>query len=286
LQSGSCRVLAIRPVSTHPQLISTSRHVTQGILDVLEENWNDQTMTLSGISRVVANDPYELRAVVPIGEKSWHALPPATQDGPNVRLAFTNTTSADMKWQIKFERGAVVAAAPIVEEVLPAVAAVEVPKERPPTPPAPNIYLDTLKPVSESNGWGKLGVNKSVAGKPLTVDGKHYEHGLGCHANALVVYKIPEGAKRFVAVVGLDDDKKDDERASVKFEVYGDVKEMGEAPELLAKSPVLSSKTFRSWAFNIEFTERHKELRLVVTDAGDGNKADHADWVDAGFVTK
>jgi hypothetical protein len=26
-------------------------------------------------------------------------------------------------------------------------------------------------------------------------------------------------------------------------------------------------------------------LRLVVDDAGDGNNSDHADWVDAGFVT-
>lgn len=28
---------------------------------------------------------------------------------------------------------------------------------------------------------------------------------------------------------------------------------------------------------NVELTERHKQLRLLVSDAGDGNKADHAD---------
>jgi len=116
------------------------------------------------------------------------------------------------------------------------------------------------------------------------VDGKTYAHSLGCHANALVVYAIPTGAKRFVAVVGLDDEQKNDERSSMTFEVYGDVKEMGETPELLAKSPVLSPKTLRTWAFNVELTERHKELRLVVSDAGDGIASDHADWVDAGFV--
>ena len=151
-------------------------------------------------------------------------------------------------------------------------------------PLPPSVYLDSLKPLSAKNGWGKLGINQSIAGKPLMVDGKTYAHGLGCHANALVVYAIPTGAKRFVAVVGLDDAQKNDERSSMTFEVYGDVKEMGEAPELLAKSPVLSPKTVRTWAFNVELTERHKELRLVVTDAGDGIASDHADWVDAGFV--
>ncbi|MBM3891153.1 MAG: hypothetical protein FJ388_18735, partial [Verrucomicrobia bacterium] len=158
--------------------------------------------------------------------------------------------------------------------------------KRPPTPPAPDVHLTDLKPLVAQNDWGKLGVNKSIEGKPLTIEGRRYERGLGCHAKSLLVYKIPAGAKRFVAVVGLDDEKKNDPRSSVTFEVHGDVKEMGEAPVMLAKTPVLSSKTIRSWAFNVELNARIKELRLVVTDAGDGIAADHADWVDAGFVTK
>jgi len=255
-------------------------------VDVLEEKWDAATKMLSGVSRVIANDPYELRVVVPVGENSFRAVAPAKQDGPNVRLTISSNTSAELKWEIKFEPGRVEAAAPVVEEApaAPAPSAVAVPKERPATPPAPTVYLDSLKPLAAKNGWGKLGTNKSIGGLALTIDGKRHEHGLGCHANSLVVYTIPAGAKRFVAVVGLDDAKKSDERSSVTFEVYGDVKEMGEEPELLAKTPVLSSKTVRSWAFNVELTERHKELRLVVTDAGDGIASDHADWVDAGFV--
>ena len=85
-------------------------------------------------------------------------------------------------------------------------------------------------------------------------------------------------------MAGLDDEKKSDPRSSVAFEVYGDVKEMGEAPVLLAQSPSLSSATLRSWTFNVELNARFKELRLVVTDAGDGIASDHADWVDAGFI--
>ena len=40
LPPASCRVLAVRPAAEHPQLLSTSRHVTQGIVDVLEEQWD------------------------------------------------------------------------------------------------------------------------------------------------------------------------------------------------------------------------------------------------------
>ena len=38
------------------------------------------------------------------------------------------------------------------------------------------------------------------------------------------------------------DEKKDDERSSVVFQVFGDVKEMGETPELLAESPLPDSR--------------------------------------------
>jgi hypothetical protein len=71
----------------------------------------------------------------------------------------------------------------------------------------------------------------------------------------------------------------------VVFQVYGDVKEMGEKPALIAESPVLSDKSLRTWAFNLELNTRFKELRLVVTDAGDSIAADHADWVNAGFIS-
>jgi hypothetical protein len=360
LPPASCRVLAVRSTTAHPQLLSTSRHVTQGVVDVLEEKWDAATRTLSGVSRVVANDPYELRVLVPVGGNSWRACEAVAdglktefkQDGPRVRVVFTSPTSREVRWSVKLELAPVETPAPQPVTDLKAVAdydsvtlswtnngadgyriarndgatfessassltdttvahgktyrytvcalgwagassepaTVEVatPAElkRPPKPPAPDVYLANLKPLVAQNGWGKLGVNKSIEGKPLIVEGRRYERGLGCHAKSLLVFKIPADAKRFVAVVGLDDEKKSDPRSSVAFEVFGDVKEMGEPPVLLAKSPVLPTRTIRSWAFNVELDARFKELRLVVSDAGDGIASDHADWVDAGFMTK
>jgi Melibiase len=57
----SCLVLALRPRSEFPGLVSTSRHVTQGAVDLVSEKWDASTGTLSGVSRVVGGSPYELR---------------------------------------------------------------------------------------------------------------------------------------------------------------------------------------------------------------------------------
>ncbi|MBI2929179.1 MAG: alpha-galactosidase [Verrucomicrobia bacterium] len=57
----SCRVIALRKAEGHPALVSTSRHVMQGMVDVTGERWNDRSSSLSAVSQLVAKDPCELR---------------------------------------------------------------------------------------------------------------------------------------------------------------------------------------------------------------------------------
>jgi len=57
LAPASCKVLAVRPRKVYPQVISTSRHITQGLMDVKEESWNPDKRTLSGTSAVVKGEP-------------------------------------------------------------------------------------------------------------------------------------------------------------------------------------------------------------------------------------
>jgi hypothetical protein len=363
LPPGSCCVLAIRPVADHPQLLSTSRHITQGMVDVAGETWDAATRTLSATSKVVANDPYELRIVVPASASSFRVTGVTVsaqdkaagvtmafkQDGPRVRATLSSPVSREIKWQVHFEKGALPVAATRPVTGLKAVAdyrevtltwedngadrycitrndgavfetlattftdrslakgkthqysvaalgwdntpsapamveSTLAEMKSPPAPPVPSVSLDGVDVKVEQNGYGAAGINKSVEGKPLTIAGKQYEKGLGLHANAVALVPIPAGASRFVSIVGLDDEVLNAPIASVTFEVYGDVKEMGEKPVLLGQSPVLSANTLRSWSFNIELNSRFKELRLVVTDADDGNNSDHADWVDFGFI--
>jgi hypothetical protein len=106
----SCCVLAVRPAANHPQLISTSRHITQGIVDVLEENWDSAANTLSGRSKIVGGDPYELRIVLPnsnwstaTAEVSGGATVTFTQEDNLVRAMIHAPNSAELNWSVKFK---------------------------------------------------------------------------------------------------------------------------------------------------------------------------------------
>ena len=362
-----CRVVAVRPVADVPQLISTSRHVSQGVVDVLEEKWDAAAKKLTGISKLVGNDPYELRIVVPTGRQSWKVgavfvskadtkagvtVSEPVQDGPKIRVTIHAPESREVKWSIAFERDEVTARKPgevtgfkaqpeyrsvtlswndngadcwrvtrndglVFETASPEVTdprtklgityhyrvesigwdnklvkggvelVVTTPSElTPPLTPEPDINLAELKPVLVETGYGKPGFNVNATGRPIRLVGKTFNKGLGVNAPSLAIYAIPEGVDRFVAVAGIDDADSHSREASVVLEVYGDVKEMGEQPMLLAKSPELSSKLITHWAFDVHLDPRFREIRLVVTDAGDGNARDRANWVKAGFMRK
>jgi len=116
LPPASCRILAVRPLATYPQVIGTSRHITQGVMDVLEETWDAGSRTLTGISRVVANDLYELR-IVAMGPKGpWRATSVSVpqedaadagirlveQDGWRLRIRIDPRKSRDIRWSVRF----------------------------------------------------------------------------------------------------------------------------------------------------------------------------------------
>lgn len=111
---ASCKILAIRPVAARPQVLSTSRHIAQTIPDLLEEKWDGNTRTLSGISRVVANDPYELRIAAMGRTNSWKAtrvsvtaeagaaITLVDQDEWRVRVRIDASASEDVRWSVVF----------------------------------------------------------------------------------------------------------------------------------------------------------------------------------------
>jgi len=84
LEAASCRVLAVRAAANHPQLISTSRHITQGVIDVLEERWDKKNKILSGKSLLVGGDPYEMRLALP-RKGSWD-IAKVWADGADIKL--------------------------------------------------------------------------------------------------------------------------------------------------------------------------------------------------------
>src|SRR5215471_9162527 len=64
---ASCRLLTLVPANDRIELISTSRHVTQGWVDLVTLNQNEAGDTFKGTSKLVRNDNYELRFAFPRG---------------------------------------------------------------------------------------------------------------------------------------------------------------------------------------------------------------------------
>ena len=71
----SCKILAVRAVEDRPVLLSTSRHITQGLLEVQSEEWNSDEQTLTIVTEIPRGLSYELRVFDPgVGElQRWTA---------------------------------------------------------------------------------------------------------------------------------------------------------------------------------------------------------------------
>lgn len=142
------------------------------------------------------------------------------------------------------------------------------------------IYASDVEWESATVGWSTIKKDKSIDGNTITLyDGTKditFNKGIGTHANSEIVYDVAgKGYQAFQAYVGLD--REATNSGSIVFQVYVD------------DNKVFDSGTMRrntsAKPVNVDLTGANK-LKLVVTDNGDGNSNDHADWADAKFILK
>jgi hypothetical protein len=67
LEAHGTLTVALRPVATHPQVIGTSRHLVQGTVDLMEEQWDPATRTLRARSTMLDSRAYAVTLAVPPG---------------------------------------------------------------------------------------------------------------------------------------------------------------------------------------------------------------------------
>ncbi len=142
---------------------------------------------------------------------------------------------------------------------------------------APYIYVSNLPFVgTPTNGWGPVELDRSngetgaTDGRTISLRGQTYAKGLGVHAASNVTYNLGGSYERFLSVIGIDDETNG--AGSVIFQVYADNVLVYNSATLTGSSPVVSVDLSVVGV---------QQLRLVVTDAGNGNGSDHADWADA-----
>ncbi|SHM09775.1 NPCBM/NEW2 domain-containing protein [Actinacidiphila paucisporea] len=147
-------------------------------------------------------------------------------------------------------------------------------------PPAGTSYLSDLPWESAANGYGPVeldtsnGESQAGDGHPITLQGTVYAKGLGVHAPSDVAYYTAGKCTTLTATVGVDDEKKNS-KGSVEFQVVADGKQV-------ADSGVLTNAD-GSRPLTADVTGA-QEVHLLVTDGGDGNDSDHADWAGAAIT--
>ena len=82
-------VFAIREARPHPWVISTTRHISQGGVSLLDVKWDGGGKVLSGKSAVVVGDPYVLTVYLPEG----YRLKTAKVSGEKVKVANRKETA-------------------------------------------------------------------------------------------------------------------------------------------------------------------------------------------------
>jgi alpha-galactosidase len=137
-----------------------------------------------------------------------------------------------------------------------------------------SVHLEDLNLSSISQEWGDPMKNKSVDGAELSVGGVKYSSGIGTHAVSSFKIQLHKKAVSLSVSGGLDDEATP--HGSVVFEIWVDGKRVAESPVMRKGMPAAALQV------NLKGAER---LELHVSDAGDGNDNDHADWLNPVITT-
>jgi Melibiase len=106
------QVFIIRERTPHPQVVATNRHITGGGVDLIDVAWKDGT--LSGRSRVVGGEPYEIFMTATAGGSAWRLAGMQCAGGTPLTVerredlvvsGCLSKTSGEISWQARFERG-------------------------------------------------------------------------------------------------------------------------------------------------------------------------------------
>ena len=261
LPPSGCSILSIARLGPQPQLLGTSRHITQCFVDVDEERWSSGA--LSGNCSLVAGDTTELRIATASTRGIWKGLTAEVskadreagvtvamkEDGELLRVKLLAPVNRKVQWSVRFNKK---------PEAAPKVAAAK---------PGLADYVDLRQAVRSSTGWGTAQNNASVDGKPLRIGTADFKQGIGTHAPAEIAYSLGGRYRWFTFYAGISAEMT--EKSSVIVQVVTDGKKVFETGVLkVGGEPCYVSLPVAGVS----------ELKLVATDAGDGIAADHVNF--------
>ena len=138
------------------------------------------------------------------------------------------------------------------------------------------VPLSRLGAINARQSRGRFLNHTNAAGSPLSIGKTTYDDGIGTHATSFIEYPLDGLFERFEATVGIDGSTEG--RGSVVFRVYVDGK-------LRADSGVVNGFDVAK-TLTVDGLDKAGRMILSVTDAGDGDRNDLANWVNGKLVLK
>jgi serine/threonine-protein kinase len=132
------------------------------------------------------------------------------------------------------------------------------------------VFLSDRAPQSEKVAWAELGLNTMPAvtgARECVKDGKSFSKFIFAHAPSRVVYRLPAGATRFTALVGLPQDGADKSHGC-RFLVMANGRELFRSPVVLSDTELVKVDVKLA---NVS------TLELVADSVGD-TTGDHSVW--------
>jgi len=122
-------------------------------------------------------------------------------------------------------------------------------------------WISSLDMGKVQQSFGKPQADKTIENNKITISGQVFDHGIGTHANSMLMIDLKGGSEKFSASVGVDDET--GKKGSVEFSIIGDGK-------VFWKSGVMKGgQTPQKVDLNINGV---KILMLRVGDAGGQNQ--------------
>lgn len=176
--------------------------------------------------------------------------------GPNVRLGLNGVIS---------------------KEDAPTDVPSEVPAPEAPAPtPAAFEYLSDMKMQVANSSWGPVEIDKNNGGinandgTRMRLDNKNYLKGVGVAGDSELVYSLDGNYSKFFTDIGVDEVA--GPRGSVTFQIWLDGTKVYDSGLMTGETPR------KGLTLNVSGA---KSLKLITTDAGDGERGDHANWAGA-----
>ena len=95
---------ALRRKLDHPQVLSTNRHIMQGMVELGGVKWDAETSTLSGTARLVGGEPFVItlanKGFVPVRAGATGAEASLDTKEGLMRLTLSTQENAEVDWQV------------------------------------------------------------------------------------------------------------------------------------------------------------------------------------------